>query len=81
MNYGICMDYGLWIECKRIGEWAKERKNVNVNMNVNMSVCLCWQKVNGRHRGFARGHPPYYWPGLSELNFPDQTGWGAVSLV
>ena len=31
-------------------------------------------KKNGRHQGFARGHPPYYWPGLNTLNFLDRTG-------
>ena len=34
-----------------------------------------------RHEGFARGHPPYYWPRLITLNFPDLTGWGAVVIV
>ncbi len=29
---------------------------------------------NDRHEGFARGHPPYYWPRLSGLNFLDLTG-------
>eukprot|EP00981_Chlorochromonas_danica_P008849 scaffold2320_cov168-Ochromonas_danica.AAC.1 len=29
---------------------------------------------NDRHEGFARGHPPYYWPRLSTLNFLDLTG-------
>jgi hypothetical protein len=34
-----------------------------------------FQKMkNDRHQGFARGHPPYYWPGLSTLNFLDLTG-------
>eukprot|EP00981_Chlorochromonas_danica_P003300 scaffold642_cov166-Ochromonas_danica.AAC.17 len=28
---------------------------------------------NDRHEGFARGHPPYYWPRLSTLNFLDLT--------
>ena len=29
---------------------------------------------NDRHAGFARGHPPYYWPRLNPLNFLDLTG-------
>ena len=32
---------------------------------------------NERHVGFARGHPPYYWPRLALLNFLDRTGQGA----
>lgn len=36
---------------------------------------------NIRHEGFARGHPPYYWPRLNTLNFLDLTGQGAVVLV
>ena len=27
-----------------------------------------------RHVGFARGHPPYYWPRLNTLDFLDRTG-------
>ena len=33
-------------------------------------VCLQYQ-------GFARGHPPHYWPGPTELNFPERTRGGA----
>ena len=36
---------------------------------------------NEQHPGFARGHPPYYWPGSKEFNFRDQTRAGAVSLI
>jgi hypothetical protein len=32
------------------------------------------KEKNDRHEGFARGHPPYYWPRLSGLNFLDLTG-------
>jgi hypothetical protein len=39
------------------------------------------KRKNNRHPGFARGHPPYYWPGLNTLDFPDRTGWGMIGLV
>ena len=35
---------------------------------------LAVAKEDGRHWGFARGHPPYYWPSLNTLNFLDRTG-------
>ena len=36
---------------------------------------------NEQYPGFARGHPPYYWPGSKEFNFRDRTRPGAVSLI
>ena len=29
-----------------------------------------------QYRGFARGHPPHYWPGSTELDFPERTRGG-----
>jgi hypothetical protein len=37
-------------------------------------VAMIVKMKNDRHQGFARGHPPYYWPGLGTLNFLDLTG-------
>lgn len=34
-----------------------------------------------QYQGFARGHPPYYWPGSNHLNFRDRTGSGALWLI
>jgi len=39
------------------------------------------RKIEGDYPGFARGHPPNYWPGSKEFNFRDQTRAGAVSLI
>ena len=36
------------------------------------------QQQNVQYQGFARGHPPYYWPGSNHLNFRDRTGSGAL---
>ena len=30
---------------------------------------------------FARGPPPHYYPGQNVLNFADQTGCGALTIV
>ena len=41
----------------------------------NLTIENTQKKIkNDRHEGFARGHPPYYWPRLSGLNFLDLTG-------
>ena len=34
-----------------------------------------------QYQGFARGHPPYYWPGSNRLNFRDQTGSSEFRLI
>lgn len=39
-----------------------------------MTVAQAERGKNDRHVGFARGHPPYYWPRLNALNFLDLTG-------
>ena len=36
---------------------------------------------NEQYPGFARGHPPYYWPGQMRFDFPERTGWGRVLIV
>ncbi len=46
-------------------------------MYLELDCAMCNNKTktkNDRHEGFARGHPPYYWPRLSTLNFLDLTG-------
>ena len=34
-----------------------------------------------QHQDFARGLPPYYYPGQKVLNFADRTGCGALTFV
>ena len=34
-----------------------------------------------QHPDFARGPPPHYYPGQNVLNFADQTGCGALTIV
>ncbi len=38
-------------------------------------------KNYNQHEDFPGGHPPEYYPRLKLLNFIDQTGYGAVSLI
>ena len=39
------------------------------------------QNIQYQYQGFARGHPPYYWPGSNHLNFRDRTGSDALWLI
>lgn len=40
------------------------------------------EKVKSRqHSDFPGGHPPEYYPSLRLLNFAEQTGYGAFSLI
>jgi hypothetical protein len=34
-----------------------------------------------QHPDFARGHPPHYYLSQNVLNFADQTGCGALTIV
>ena len=34
------------------------------------------KEISLQYRGFARGHPPHYWPGSTELDFPERTRGG-----
>ena len=58
-------------------EWFIKMKT-KIMYNVNQNIVIV---KNIQYQGFARGHPPYYWPGSNHLNFRDRTGSGALWLI
>ena len=52
----------------------KETSSIFPSVKDEEDDCCYKIKKDDRHEGFARGHPPYYWPRLSTLNFLDLTG-------
>ena len=74
----------LWRKCKKKRR-ENERKGRRRKRKGN-SGCLFCYLVNGKkqklqHPDFARGPPPHYYPGQNVLNFADQTGCGALTIV
>ena len=53
---------------------AKAKANKQAVEDIYSTNVGIKKSKNVRHEGFARGHPPYYWPRLSGLNFLDLTG-------
>ncbi len=73
-----------WRKCKKKRR-ENERKGRRRKRKGN-SGCLFFNLVNGKkqklqHPDFARGPPPHYYPGQNVLNFADQTGCGALTIV
>eukprot|EP00981_Chlorochromonas_danica_P015299 scaffold11564_cov180-Ochromonas_danica.AAC.9 len=71
-----------WVECnwvtdkstrRSLSKLSAERTKPSITKAKTRSKSNDENK-NDRHEGFARGHPPYYWPRLSTLNFLDLTG-------
>ena len=74
-----------WRKCKKKRR-ENERKGRRRKRKGNSCGCLFFYLVNGKkqklqHPDFARGPPPHYYPGQNVLNFADQTGCGALTIV
>ena len=75
----LCCAYALLFSYQLVKQWFHTIKEcattfVTVVQNPNHR----FEKQNIQYQGFARGHPPYYWPGSNHLNFRDRTGSGAL---
>ncbi len=62
----------ITIQILRMEKTKDERKKIKV---------LKVKRAKEQHLGFERGPPPYYQPGPTVLNFAEQTGSGAVTVV
>ena len=61
--------------------WARSHKSKSEIALQRWWPHRSYKSSDEQHPGFARGHPPYYWPGSKEFNFRDQTRAGAVSVI
>ena len=61
--------------------WARSHKSKSEIALQRWWPHRSYKSSDEQHPGFARGHPPYYWPGSKEFNFRDQTRAGAVSMI
>ena len=59
----------------------EKRKRKKRKKRKGNSSCLNGKKQKLQHPDFARGPPPHYYPGQNVLNFADQTGCGALTIV
>ena len=59
----------------------RKRKKRKKRKRKGNSSCLNGKKQKLQHPDFARGPPPHYYPGQNVLNFADQTGCGALTIV
>ena len=64
---------------KRKEEKRKEKEEGEKEKEIVVGVNGKKQKL--QHPDFARGPPPHYYPGQNVLNFADQTGCGALTIV
>ena len=58
-----------------------------INFTTTFTFTFTFTKSNNtksksrQHSDFPGGHPPEYYPSLRLLNFAEQTGYGAFSLI
>ena len=67
--------YIVKVGCERLRGVKRDPQGpIREGLRQKMVVGQAARGKNDRHVGFARGHPPYYWPRLNALNFLDLTG-------